>query len=110
MKRMDAWTYACGQQGAITMNKQDVIREVAAKTGQPPAQCAAALKAFEAICGDALTNKFKGIKHDHGRVITEMASKTGQSEQACEVVMKAFDEVFEIALSAKLGFLRRSST
>jgi hypothetical protein len=24
--------------------------------------------------------------------------------------MKAFEEVFEVALSAKLGFLRRSST
>ena len=92
------------------MNKHDVIREVATKTGQSPQQCALALKAFEAICGEALSNKFKGIKHDHGHVITEMARKTGQSEQACQAMMKGFEEVFEEALSSKLGVLRRRGT
>ncbi|WP_266183482.1 hypothetical protein [Dyella humicola] len=92
------------------MNKSDVIREVAAKTGQSPEQCEAALKAFEAICGDALTHKFKGIKHDHGHVISEMARKTGENEPACQLMMKAFEEVFDEALSAKLGFLRKSAS
>jgi hypothetical protein len=92
------------------MNKRDVIREVAARTGQSPERCEAALKVFEAICGDALTHKFKGIKHDHGHVISEMARKTGQSEQACQLVMKAFEEVFDEALSAKLGLLRKSAS
>ena len=92
------------------MNKRDVIKAVATKTGQAPEQCEAALKAFEAICGDALTHKFKGIKHDHGHVIDEMARRTGQSEQACQRVMKAFEEVFDEALSAKLGLLRKSAT
>ncbi|MFC4525368.1 hypothetical protein ISN76_03870 [Dyella halodurans] len=92
------------------MNKGDVIKEVAAKTGLAPEQCEAALKAFEAICGDALTHKFKGLRHDHAHVIDEMARKTGQSEQACQLVMKAFEEVFDEALSAKLGFLRKSAT
>ncbi len=91
------------------MNKNDVIREVAAKTGLPPERCEAALKAFEAICGDALTNKFKGIKHDYGHVMHEMARKTGQSEQECRIVMKAFEEVFDEAVSAKLGLLRKSA-
>ena len=89
------------------MNKKDVIRAVAARTGQPPEQCEAALKAFEAICGDALTCKFKGIKHDHAHVITELARKTGQSEQDCQAAMNAFEEVLDEALSAKLGFLRK---
>ena len=92
------------------MNKQDVIREVAAKTGQSPERCEAALKAFEAICGDALSNKFKGISHDHGHVMHEMAMKTGHSEQECRIVMKAFEEVFDEALSAKLGWLRKRTS
>ncbi len=92
------------------MNKHDVIREVAAKTGLPPERCEAALKAFETICGDALTSKFKGIKHDHGHVINEMARKTGQSEQDCQMMMKAFEEVFDETLSAKLGLLRKKAS
>ena len=92
------------------MNKSEVIRAVAAKTGQSLERCEAALKAFEAICGDALTHKFKGIKHDHGHVIHEMAMKTGHSEQECRIVMKAFEEVFDEALSAKIALLRKSAS
>jgi nucleoid DNA-binding protein len=89
------------------MSKQDVIGAVAAKTGQSPAQCEAILKAFEAICGDTLTHKFKGARHGHANVIAELASKTGQSEQICQAIMKAFEDVLDEALSAKLGFLRK---
>ncbi len=90
------------------MNKTDMAREMAARTGWGIDACEKALKAFEDICGDVLTRRFKGIKHDHAYVVTEMAERTGQNEHECAQLMKAFEDVLDDALGRKLGLLRKS--
>lgn len=92
------------------MNNTDVIKEMSVRTGLATDVCKMAVKAFEDICGDALTDKFKGIKHDHAHVVTEMAQRTGLGEQECAQLMKAFEDVLDDALSRKLGFLRKASS
>ncbi|RDJ00368.1 hypothetical protein DVT68_06090 [Dyella solisilvae] len=86
------------------MNKTDVIRQVATRTGLPPALCEAALKAFEATCGDALTGAFTGQRHNHSHVVAEMVHRTGASAEDCAQLLKAFEQVLDEALRDKLGF------
>lgn len=90
------------------MNNTEVAREMAARTGLEVDACEKALEAFEGICGDALSRRFKGIRHDHAHVVAERAERTGQGEHECAQLMKAFEGVLDDALSRKLGFLRKS--
>lgn len=88
------------------MNKTEVITEVSQKSGVAAEICEKLLKAFEEQSGEALINKFKGVKNNRGDMVAGIAAKTGIDVDICEKVLTAFEEVFEGGLSDKLKIFK----
>jgi nucleoid DNA-binding protein len=88
------------------MNKTDVITRVSRTSGISADVCAEIIDAFEKQAGEALVNKFKGIRNDRASLLKGIAQKTGLVPGDCEIVLKAFEEVLDAGLSDKLKFFK----
>ena len=89
------------------MNKADVIRSVSEKSGVEPDACEKVIKAFEEQAGDALIEKFKGVKTDHADMLAGISGRTGIRSEDCDKVLTALGEVLNAGISDKLNFFKR---
>lgn len=88
------------------MNKTDVVNQVSLKSGYAADMCEKILKALEEQSGDALIERFKGVKNNRAGMVAGISEKTGFSLDECEKVLTVFEEVFDTGLSNKLKFFK----
>lgn len=88
------------------MNKTDVVTQVSEKSGIAVDICEKVIKAFEEQSGDALVNKFKGVKNNRADMVAGISEKTNLSLDECEKILTAFEEVFDKGLSDKLKLFK----
>lgn len=88
------------------MNKTDVVNQVSKNTGYTADICEKVINAFEEQAGDALIDKFRGIKNNRIDMVAGISTKTDIALEDCEKIITAFEDVLNTGLSDKLKFFK----
>jgi hypothetical protein len=88
------------------MNRADVIKAVADKTGVDPVGCEKVVKALEKRAGSLLADRLRGNQAGLAAAVAEIAAQTGVAPGECAKIMTAAEGVLKSEFSDKLGFFK----